>query len=187
MFWGPPFPAWSLLVLAVLNPPPLQRSFICFICTGTNHRLPGKRLTQPVAHRAPIGSLSLCRGLWFNNNPAILFSKLSALIGALLINVVRVGCAEKHLLMHYTEGSIEQMYEISLLSCSFTRKSRDLGLNQWCHLCKVKFDFARVRPRWSSLPLRHANKFLFTFPVSFTFFLDLPLLLWASYLKDVYS
>lgn len=53
----------------------------------------------------PVGRLLLCQCLWSNNNPANLFCKFSGLIRALLINVVRIGCAEKHLVMHYMKGS----------------------------------------------------------------------------------
>lgn len=47
--------------------------------------------------------------------------------------------------------------------------------------------FAPVRPCWSFPALMHANKFLFKFLFSFFFFLDVPLLLGVSYLKDIYS
>lgn len=83
-----------------------QKSFLCFICTVKNHNLPAKHLIQLVMHLVPVGRLLLCQALWSNNNPANLFCKFSGLIGALLINAVSMGCAEKHLLMHYMKGSV---------------------------------------------------------------------------------
>lgn len=130
-------------------------------------------------HLVPVGRLLLCQGLWSNNNPANLFCKFSGLIGALLINVVRMGCAEKHLLMHHMKSSVWQMYETGLLSCSFTRKSQNLGINQWYNLLNMKFDFASVRPQWSFLSLWQ-NKFLFKVSdFLYIFFLNLCLLLWV--------